>query len=77
MTPWIEAKHVLVALVLRWLDLNLTILCENHGADTATKVQVQRMARVLEETQENHGYLIIEEGFVIRTIVEFLFYILE
>ena len=51
--------------------------CEHHGADTATNVQVQRMASVPKEIQENHGYLVLEEDFVIRVLVGFLFYILE
>jgi len=35
------------------------MLCEHHGAHPATKVQVQRMVRVLKETQENHDYLVL------------------
>jgi len=35
------------------------MLCGHLGAHPATKVQVQRMARVLKETQENHDYLVL------------------
>jgi len=53
----------------------ITNWCGHHGADTATKVQVQIMVRVPKETQENHDYLVLEEDFVIRVVVRFLFYI--
>jgi len=35
--------------------------CGHHGADTAVKVQVQRMVHVPKKTQENNDYLVLDD----------------